>query len=183
MQYKNLVSAVKSSFTLQSVETLYWFAVILVMAIGLIGTVLPIIPGTTIILVGAVVHRLLLGADKGMAWWGIAGLVLLTLLSYALDFASSYFGAKYFGASRWGVAGAVIGGIIGIFTGFVTLLFLPIAGAIIGEIVAGKRLINAGKAGWGTLLGTLAGMIGKLAIGLAMVVWWLISVRSPFSFR
>src|SRR6186997_1511351 len=159
----------------------WWIAVIIVMAIGLIGSVLPVIPGTTIILIAAVVHRLMVGPEKGMAWWGIGGLVLLTLVSYALDFASSYFGAKYFGATKWGVFGAVVGGIIGIFTGFVTLLFLPIAGAIIGELIAGQRLVKAGKAGWGTLLGTLAGMIGKLAIALAMVSWWLVAVRSPIS--
>ena len=163
-------------------QTLWWFAAIVAMAIGLIGTVLPVIPGTTIILAAAVVHRCGVGAENGMSWWGIAGLVLLTLLSYALDFASSYFGAKYFGATRWGVAGAVIGGIIGIFTGFVTLLVLPIAGAILGELIAGKRMISAGKAGWGTLLGTLAGMIGKLGLGLAMVIWWLMAVRSPLDF-
>ncbi|MDQ6766097.1 MAG: DUF456 family protein [Verrucomicrobiota bacterium] len=162
-------------------DLLWWFAAVVVMAVGLIGTVLPVIPGTTIILAAAVVHRFAVGPEKGMGWWGIAGLVLLALASYALDFASSYFGAKYFGASRWGVAGAVIGGIAGIFTGFVTLLFLPIIGAIIGEIIAGKRLVSAGKAGWGTLLGTLAGMVGKLALGLAMVSWWLIAVRSPIS--
>ncbi|MFN2507376.1 MAG: DUF456 domain-containing protein [Chthoniobacterales bacterium] len=164
-------------------ETLWWFAVIVAMAVGLIGTVLPVIPGTTIILAAAILHRLMLGPEKGMGWWGIAGLVGLTLASYGLDFASSYFGAKYFGATRWGVAGAVIGGIIGIFTGFVTLLVLPIAGAIIGEVIAGKRLISAGKAGWGTLLGTITGMVGKLAIGVVMIGWWLVAVRSPLQLQ
>src|SRR3954453_17224072 len=161
-------------------DAAWWFAAVVVMAIGLIGSVLPVIPGTTIILAAAIVHRLMVGAEKGMAWWGIGLLVLFTLVSYALDFASSYFGAKYFGASKWGVAGAVIGGIVGIFTGFVTLLFLPIVGAVIGEIIAGKKLISAGKAGWGTLLGTIAGMIGKLAIGLAMVVLFLMNSAGPF---
>ncbi|MDQ6623759.1 MAG: DUF456 family protein [Verrucomicrobiota bacterium] len=157
----------------------WWFAVIVVMAIGLIGSVLPVIPGTTIILAAAIAHRLIVGPEKGMAWWGLGGLILLTLISYLLDFASSYFGAKIFGATKWGVAGAIIGGIVGIFTGIVTLLFLPIAGAIIGELIAGKRMVDAGKAGWGTLLGTLAGMIGKAIIALAMVSWWLIAVPSP----
>ncbi len=160
-------------------DLLWWLVAIVVMAIGLIGTVLPVIPGTTIILAAAVLHRLMVGAEKGMAWWAITGLVVLALISYAMDFASSYFGAKYFGASRWGVAGAVLGGIAGIFTGFITLLVLPIAGALIGELIAGKRLIKAGKAGWGTLLGTVAGIVGKLSIGLAMISWWLVSVRSP----
>ena len=105
--------------------------------------------------------------------------MLLTLISYALDLASSYFGAKYFGATKWGVIGAIIGVLVGLFTGFVTLLFAPVLGAIIGEMMAGKRLVSAGKAGWGTLLGNLAGMIGKMVLGFGMVVWWLLAVHSP----
>src|SRR3954463_7827501 len=144
------------------------------MAIGLLGTVLPVIPGTTIILAGAVVHRIMVGPEKGMGWWSLGLLVLLALVSYALEFASGYFGAKYFGATRWGVLGAVLGGIAGIFTGFITLLVLPIVGAIIGELLSGKRLVHAGKAGWGTLLGNLAGIVGKLTIGLAMIIVFLL---------
>ncbi len=149
------------------------------MALGLLGTVLPVIPGTAIILGAAVIHRVMVGAELGASWWCIGGLVVLTLLSYALDLASGYFGAKYFGATKWGVIGATIGVVVGLFTGFVTLLFAPVIGAVIGEIIAGKRLVTAGKAGWGTLLGNLAGMIGKLVLGLAMVTWWLLSVRAP----
>jgi uncharacterized protein YqgC (DUF456 family) len=160
-------------------EALWWFAAIVLMAAGLIGTVLPIVPGTTIILAAAILHRIMVGPEKGAGWLALGVLVLLALTSYALDFASGYFGAKRFGASRWGVAGAVIGGIAGLFTGFVTLLVLPIVGAVVGELIAGKRLIAAGKAGWGTLLGNLAGIIGKLAIGLAMVVVFLLNTRPP----
>ncbi len=158
---------------------LWWFIAIIGMAVGLIGTVLPVIPGTTIILAAAVIHRVMVGAQFGASWWCIGGLVLLTLISYALDLASGYFGAKYFGATKWGVIGAMIGVIVGLFTGFVTLLFAPVIGAIIGEVIAGKRLVSAGKAGWGTLLGNLAGMVGKLALGFGMVVWWLLAVPPP----
>ena len=158
---------------------LWWLVAIVAMAVGLIGTVLPFIPGTTIILAVALGHRFLVGPGNGMTWWSMGVLVALTLLSYALEFFSGYFGAKYFGATKWGVAGAIVGGIAGMFTGFVTLLFLPIVGAIVGELIGGQRLVSAGKAGWGTLLGNLAGMVAKLAIGLAMVGWFLVSVRSP----
>ena len=160
---------------------IWWFAAVVLIAVGLVGTVLPVIPGTTIILAAAVVHRVMVGPEKGMSWWALAVLVALTLVSYALEFASSYFGAKYFGATRWGVAGAVIGGILGLFTGFVTLLVLPIVGAIVGELIAGKQLVNAGKAGWGALLGNLAGMIGKLAIGLAMAILFLLNSHASGS--
>lgn len=162
-------------------DSLWWLIAIIVMAVGLIGTVLPIIPGTTIILIAAILHRVMVGPEKGMNWWGLGLLVGLAALSYALEFAGGYFGAKYFGATRWGVIGAIIGGIAGIFTGFITLLVLPIVGAIVGELIGGKRLVSAGKAGWGTLLGNLAGMIGKLAIGLAMVILFLLNAHSPGS--
>ena len=162
-------------------DTLWWFIAIVIMAVGLIGSVLPVIPGTSIILGAAILHRVMVGADKGMNWWGFGILAVLLLASYGLDFLSGYFGAKYFGATRWGVAGAILGGIIGIFTGFITLLVLPIAGAILGELIAGQRLIHAGKAGWGTLLGNLAGMVGKLALGLAMVIVFLLNAHAPGS--
>lgn len=153
----------------------WWLAAIFGMAIGLIGTVLPFLPGTTIILAAAVLHRVMVGPAQGMGWWSLGALVLLTLVSYALEYASGFFGAKYFGATRWGVIGAIVGGIVGIFTGFITLLFLPMIGAIIGELIGGQRLVSAGKAGWGTLLGNLAGMLAKMIIGLAMVIIFLMN--------
>lgn len=162
-------------------ETLWWFIAIVIMAVGLIGSVLPVIPGTSIILGAAILHRVMVGAEYGMNWWGFGILAVLLLASYGLDFLSGYFGAKYFGATRWGVAGAILGGVIGIFTGFVTLLVLPIVGAVLGEIVAGQRLINAGKAGWGTLLGNLAGMVGNLAIASAMISVFLLNANAPGS--
>ena len=160
-------------------DAFWWFAAIVVMAVGLLGTVLPVVPGTTIILVAAIGHRLIVGPEKGMNWWFIALLVVLALVSYGIEFLSGYFGARYFGATRWGVIGAVIGGIVGIFTGFVTLLVAPIIGAIAGELIGGKRMVDAGKAGWGTLLGNLAGMVGKLAVALAMIVLFLLNAQAP----
>lgn len=157
----------------------WWLAAIILMAIGLLGTVLPFIPGTTIIFAAAVIHRLMVGPEVGMSWWGLGIMAALTLLSYVIEYATGLFGAKYFGATKWGVIGAIIGGLAGIFTGFVTLLFLPMVGAIIGELIGGQRLVAAGKAGWGTLLGNLAGMIGKVFIALAMVICWLLTVKAP----
>jgi uncharacterized protein YqgC (DUF456 family) len=150
-------------------ELLWWLIAIVLMAIGLIGTLLPVVPGTTIILAAAIIHQIMLGSEKSLGWWNIAALVLLTLLSYALEFAGSYLGAKRFGATKWGILGATLGAIVGLFFPFPGLVVGPVVGAIAGELVAGKRLVSAGCAGWGTLLGNLAGMLGKLTIGLVMV--------------
>ncbi len=161
-------------------ELFWWLITIVLFAVGLIGTVLPVFPGTTIILAGAVIHRVMLGPEKSIGWWSIVMLVLLTLATYALDFLSGYFGAKYFGATKWGMFGAVLGALIGLFFGIIGLFIGPVVGAIAGEFVAGKRMIDAGRAGWGSLLGNLGGIVAKLVIGLAMITIFFVTVPAPF---
>lgn len=161
-------------------ELFWWLFTMLLFAVGLIGTVLPAIPGTTIILAAAVIHRMMLGAERSIGWWSIAVLVLLTLGSYVLDFLSGYFGAKYFGATKWGTFGAVIGALVGLFFGILGLFVGPIIGAITGEFIAGKRIIDAGRAGWGSLVGNIGGMLGRLVIALAMIAIFLVNAPSPF---
>jgi uncharacterized protein YqgC (DUF456 family) len=161
-------------------DLFWWLFVIVLFAVGLIGTVLPVFPGTTIILAAAVIHRMMLGPEKSVGWRVIAILVLLTLASYALDFVGGYFGAKYFGATRWGTFGAIMGALVGLFFGIIGLFVGPVVGAIVGEFIAGKRMIDAGRAGWGSLLGNLAGMIGKLMIALLMITIFLMAAPSPF---
>jgi uncharacterized protein len=160
-------------------ELLWWVIAILLMAAGLLGTILPVFPGTTVILLAAVLHRIMLGPEKSIGWVAIAVLVLLTIISYALDFVSSYWGARRFGASKWGLLGVTIGAVVGIFFGIIGLLVGPVIGAIAGEVIAGKKMIAAGKAGWGSLLGTLGGMVGKLLIALAMIIVFLMAAPSP----
>ena len=161
-------------------ELFWWFFTIALFAIGLIGTVLPILPGTTIILAAVIIHRIMLGADKSVGWKAIVVLILLTLLSYVFDFLGSYFGAKYFGATRWGALGAIAGALVGLFFGIIGLFVGPVIGAVAGEFIAGKRMIDAGRAGWGRLLGNLGALIGKLIIALVMISIFLVNVRSPF---
>lgn len=160
-------------------EFFWWLFAIFFFAVGLIGTVLPIVPGTTIILAAAIIHRLMLGSEKSIGWRVIIVLVLLTLASNGFDLLGSYFGAKYFGATKWGAFGAIIGALAGLFFGIIGLFAGPVMGAIAGEFIAGKKIIDAGRAGWGSLLGNLGALIGKLVIGLVMITIFLIYVPSP----
>ncbi|PYK65339.1 MAG: DUF456 domain-containing protein [Verrucomicrobia bacterium] len=161
-------------------ELFWWLITIVLFAVGLIGTIAPILPGTTIILAAAVIHRLMLGAEKSIGWGTIIVLVLLTLATYALDIFAGYFGAKYFGATKWGMFGAILGAIVGLFFGVIGLFVGPVIGAVAGEFIAGKRMIDAGRAGWGSLLGNIGGMLAKLIIGLSMIAIFLVTVPPPF---
>src|SRR5438876_8472453 len=161
-------------------ELFWWFLTIVLFAIGLIGTIAPVLPGTTIILAAAIIHRIMLGPDKSIGWRTIIVLVLLTLASYALDVLAGYFGAKYFGATKWGAFGAILGALVGLFFGIIGLFAGPVIGAVAGEFIGGKRMIDAGRAGWGSLLGNVGAMVAKLIIALAMITIFLVAVPSPF---
>jgi len=161
-------------------ELFWWLLTIVLFAVGLIGTIAPVLPGTTIILAAAIIHRIMLGSDKSIGWRTIMVLVLLTLASYALDVLAGYFGAKYFGATRWGAFGAILGALVGLFFGIIGLFAGPVIGAVAGEFIGGKRMIDAGRAGWGSLLGNVGAMVVKLIIALAMISIFLINVPSPF---
>ena len=158
---------------------IFWLIAVVLMAIGLIGTIVPVLPGTTIILGAAVIHRVVLGKEHSLGVSALVGLLVLTLLSYALDAGAAYMGAKRFGATRWGIAGGVIGALLGLFFGLPGIFLGPIVGAFAGELIGGKRLVKAGRASWGTILGTIAGIIAKVIIGLAMVAIFLTNVPSP----
>ena len=161
-------------------ELLWWLVVIVLFAVGLMGTVLPIFPGTTIIMAAAIIHRVMLGEGKSVGWGTLVILALLTVASFVLDFVSGYFGAKHFGASKWGTVGAILGTLCGFFFGLIGLFLGPVVGAIAGEFIAGKKMVDAGRAGWGSLLGNLGGMIGKLALALIMISLFLMRVPAPF---
>jgi uncharacterized protein YqgC (DUF456 family) len=163
-----------------SMDFFWWLLTIVLFAVGLIGTIAPVLPGTTIILAAAIIHRLMLGPVKSIGWHTIVVLVLLTVVSYALDVLAGYFGAKYFGATKWGTFGAILGALIGLFFGLIGLFVGPVIGAIAGEVIAGKRMIDAGRAGWGSLLGNISAMLAKLFIALAMITIFLVSVPPPF---
>lgn len=157
-------------------DVLWWMLIIFLMVIGLVGTVVPLIPGSVIILAAAVIHRLAFGEAASVGWFTLIALTVLMLLSQALDFLSGSLGAKYFGATRWGAIGGILGGIVGLFFGLPGIFIGPIVGVLTGELLGGQGILPAGKSTWGTLLGTVAGMIAKFVIGVVMIAWFFLAL-------
>ena len=155
--------------------SLWWTLTLALMLIGLVGTVVPLLPGTTVILTAAIVHHVMLGEAQSVGWWTLVGLAVLTVLSYVLDMVSGSIGARWFGATRWGALGGIVGAIVGVFFFPLGLFLGPMIGVLAGEILGGKGLLPAGKSSWGTLLGTTAGMVAKVTIGVAMIAWFLVA--------
>lgn len=151
-----------------------WLLTGCLLLVGLIGSVVPLLPGPFLIFFAGVVHTLLL-PEQGMSWQGFVVLGLLLVLSYAVDMLAGALGARWFGASRWGIAGVFVGGLVGLFFAPVGFLVGPLAGGLVFELVfAKKQMAPAVKSTWGTLLGTGAGLAARLALSLAMTATVLI---------
>ncbi len=154
-----------------------WIVTGLLLAIGLVGCVIPILPGHLVIFAGAVGYRLMVGPDAGIGWLGFGILIVLMTVSQVFEIMSGSLGAKWFGGSRWGAVGALIGGIVGLFFLPFGLLVGPLAGAFGFEMLfAKKKTKESAVSGVGSVVGTLAGMGFKIAVGVMMIACFLADV-------
>jgi uncharacterized protein len=148
---------------------------LLVMVIGLIGSVVPGLPGTPLILLAAVGHRLYFGLT-GPSNLTLVVLVVLTLVSLVFEFLASVLGAKKFGSTWRGALGAVIGGLAGLFFVPIGIFVGPFLGAMLFEMMGGKEYKKAANAGLGAVVGLLLGIIGKFSIGVMMTILFAVNV-------
>jgi uncharacterized protein len=149
--------------------TLYYLLAAVLVIVGLAGTVLPVIPGGLLIFVGL----FLAARADGFVHVGTVGLVIigvLAALTFVVDFLASLLGAKRAGASPHALIGATLGGIVGLFLGIPGIIVGPFAGAVAGELLARRDLLQAGKVGLGTWLGLVAAAVLKVVIAFAMIV-------------
>lgn len=153
---------------------LLWTLAGIFIAAGLVGLVLPVLPGPVLLLTGLI----LAAWAENFAFVGSVTLTILTvlaILAHAVDFIAGALGAKRFGASRSALIGATVGAVLGIFFGFIGILTGPFIGAAIGELLVQKNIRAAGLAGLGTWMGMLAGTAAKVALGLSMVSLFLVA--------
>ena len=152
---------------------------ILIMLIGVAGCLLPVLPGTPILLVAAVVHRLYFG-ETGPSTLVLVILTLLTIISLVFDQLASVVGAKRMGATWKGVTGAVIGGLVGLFFNLPGIILGPFIGATLFEMFGDREFRDAFRAGVGATLGLLLGAVGKVAVSMVMLLMfsWSVVTRS-----
>ena len=145
-----------------------WVLSVLLVLVGVAGTLLPVLPGAVCILAGAVVHKLMVPGV--LTWWTVGIIALLAVADWAASFFSSALGAKFAGATRAGVIGAGLGFVVGIFFALPGMILGPIVGAMVGEMVFAKRSAEeAGKAALGTGVGMLAGTAARFVLAAIMV--------------
>ena len=162
----------------ETLEILWWTLTAVLMLAGLAGAVFPVIPDSLLILAGAFLQHFTIRSVHQVGWWTLGALTLLCVLAHVVDFAAGMMGARRFGGSRWGAVGAFVGAIAGVTFFFPIGIFVgPVVGVICAEVVLARRGLGpAVKSSWGTLLGTTAGIIGKVIIDVTMVALFFVAV-------
>ena len=148
--------------------TLLWLLALVLIAIGAVGTVLPALPGAVLVF-GGIALAAWIDDFARISPLTLGVLAAMTILAWAVDFVAATLGARRAGASPLALAGAALGTLAGVFTGLWGLLFMPLVGAAIGEFLAQRDLLRAGRVGVATWLGVLLGTAAKVAIVFAMI--------------
>jgi len=145
-----------------------WLLAAALVAGGLAGPVLPALPSVPLVFAGLAVGA---RADDSprVTWLTLTLLGLLTLASFAIDFAATALGAKRVGATRLAIAGALIGTFGGIFLGIPGLILGPFIGAVVGELLSHGKVEQATRAGFATWMGLIFGTLTKLALVFTML--------------
>jgi uncharacterized protein YqgC (DUF456 family) len=168
---------------------------LVLMVVGLLGSVLPGLPGVTLIFLSALVYATLTDFRSV----GAAILVVLftfAAIAFVADFVATSYGARRFGASNWGTVGGAIGGIAGALIGFLFLgigslfglVLGTIAGVFLGEYLkrtrhgqqgpgsTGSDWRRASHAAGGVLVGYLASAVIQGLLGLASVIVFVLAL-------
>lgn len=183
-------------------ETLLLVLTFIVMGVGLLGSVLPGLPGVPLIFFSALAYAYFTGFQQ------VGGGVILLLglfaaVAFVLDFVATSYGARRFGASNWGTAGGAIGGLVGAVLGLVLpglgsligLLVGTIGGVFLGEYLRNQRgrrsastsppqpgrgsdWRRTARAAGGVLVGYAASAVIQGILGVLSVVVFIIALAS-----
>ncbi|MCK7529946.1 MAG: DUF456 domain-containing protein [Marinilabiliales bacterium] len=101
----------------------------------------------------------------------ILGIVAMVVT--VIDYVVPIWGTRQFGGSKYGMRGATVGLVIGLFLGPAGIIIGPFIGAVVGELIFKDDIKYALKAGFGSLLGFLTGVGLKLAASLLMTFYFV----------
>jgi uncharacterized protein len=158
-------------------SALLWLAAVALIAAGVVGTILPALPGPILVFAGIALAAWIDGFAR-IGPWALVIIGTLTAITWAVDIFAAGAGAKRVGASRYAIVGACAGVLLGVLTGLWGLLLMPLIGAAIGEYLARRDLGRAVKAGVATWIGLLLGTAAKVAIVAAMIGIFVVALLS-----
>lgn len=148
----------------------------LLMLLGLIGSVLPLLPGPPLCFIGLFLLALIKKFSPPLTPALIILLGIVTVLMIAMDYILPLLGAKKYGSSKWGVWGSILGMLIGMFLSPLAVLLGAFFGAVVAEWLAGKTKGESFRAGWGVMMGTLFATMVRLGFSGLMIYYFIMAI-------
>lgn len=142
---------------------------IILFILGIIGTILPLLPGVSLIWLGMLVYGIITGFQNlTVGFFILQGIAALLVMS--IDYFSTAIGTKRFGGTKTAIWGAALGLLAGIIVlGPFGLIIGPFIGALLGSLLQGIPLEKAILSSFGALIGLLGGMFLKIIIEIIMI--------------
>ena len=152
-----------------------WVLSVAMVIVGVIGVVMPALPGHMLILAGLIVGAWANGFTR-VGIWTLVAIGVIAVASYSVDFVAVALGAKRLGASPRAMTGAALGTIAGLFFGLPGVIVGPFVGAVIGELSTHNDFTKAGKAGVAAWIGFAIGTAVKVAMAFLMIGIFLVAL-------
>ena len=149
---------------------LYLSVAALLIITGIIGCLVPIVPGPIVAFCGLLCMIPTSHSPSLIALVIFGG---ITLVVTAPDYVVPALGAKRFNCSKFGTWGCAIGTLLGVFFFPIGLLLGPFCGAFVGELITRKPVRAAAFGGLGAFLGFLSGVCIKVVACVIMLVCYI----------
>lgn len=144
---------------------------IVLMIIGIIGCLVPVLPGPPLSFIGLLILHFTEFAEFRINLLIILGVIAVFVAVF--DYVVPIWGTKKFGGTKYGIRGATVGLLIGLFFGPPGIIIGPFIGAVVGELIYKDDFRYAMRAGLGSLIGFMAGIGLKLATSLIITFYFI----------
>lgn len=146
------------------------------------------LPGNWILLGFTILYAYFLPADTypRVSWTVVIVVAVIALLGELIEFLAGAAGAAKQGGSKLGIFLSLVGAFLGSIAGAISFSFIPVLGTMIGAVLGGALGAFGGAwlgehksektreerfaIGKGAFIGRILGTVGKLAMGMIMLV-------------
>ena len=155
-------------------DVLLFIVSALLMLVGIIGSVVPALPGPPLSYVGLLLLQLTDKVQLSTSFLVVWGIVVLAVV--VLDYYLPIWTTKRIGGSKAGINGSIIGMVVGIIFTPIGMILGTLLGAIIGEIIGGASGDKALKSGLATFVGTMLSIGIKLIVCVSLLMYYIIEL-------
>ncbi len=157
-------------------ETIALIIAVIMFLIGILGTILPALPGVILVFAGMLLYGFMTNFVSLSTYFFILQLLVMVVI-FIVDFFASAISTKKYGGSKQATVGALVGMVAGIiFLGPLGIIIGPFGGSIAAELLLGKDIKQALRVGFGSLVGVIGGTIFKLFAEIIMIIYFFMSI-------